>query len=426
MPERIIIEFPEEESSQKSDRLEIDINNDITNEISVHSMQPKINHEEQNRKNISESKINSFYKGSANLNGFFKSDLKFPEGIDKSFRRKHHLEIKDNFLNSVLENNKYFILSSTSGNVYFIDRFDFSVKNKIFIEENVFEKTGLVIENKIFVNSVKNIYEFKEESNNENEIYYDAIYTSERDFFIWSNLNRYKNLILFLEYNPESKKALLKIIDTANHFSITEFEFISNDFLSDSICIGEGMAYVLNDDKVLICDLMTMDFREIKVDTPGFSTSHFLFQNYKLYFAKDLQELFYVSSSSKESAYKYSGIKLNYINSLSGYGENLFIGTIDGWKCYKNNGLLVYSFDDEYENKVECCNENLVVIVKKNKFVIHNLNRFQEAESRTVSSTGRDECDDIVSVIISFNNLIVLTKDGIIELYADDNLNIHI
>lgn len=86
----------------------------------------------------------------------------------------------------------------------------------------------------------------------------------------------------------------------------------------------------------------------------------------------------------------------------------------------------MYSFDDEYENKVECCNENLVVIVKKNKFVIHNLNRFQEAESRTVSSAGRDESDDIVSVMISFNNLIVLTKDGIIELYADDNLNIHI
>jgi hypothetical protein len=419
MPERIIIEFPEDKYDEKSDRLEIDIKEDI-------SITPKINHEEINRKNILDAKINSFYKGSANLNGFFKSDLKFPEGIDKSFRRKHHLEIKDNFLNSVLENNKYFILSSVSGNVYFIDRFDFSVKNKIFIEENVFEKTGLVVDNKIFVNSVKNIFEFKEESNDEQEIYYDSIYTSERDFFIWSNLNRYKNLILFFEYNPESKKALLKIIDTANHFSITEFEFVSNDFLSDSICIGEGMAYVLNDDKILICDLMTMDFREIKVDTPGFSTSHFLFQNYKLYFAKDLQEMFYISSSSKESAYKYSGIKLNYINSLSGYGENLFIGTIDGWKCYKNNGLLVYSFDDEYENKVECCNENLVVIVKKNKFVIHNLNRFQEAESRTVSSTGRDESDDIVSVLISFNNLIVLTKDGIIELYADDNLNIHI
>lgn len=419
MPERIIIEFPEDNSNENSGRLEIDIKEDI-------SITPKINHEEINRKNILDAKINSFYKGSANLNGFFKSDLKFPEGIDKSFRRKHHLEIKDNFLNSVLENNKYFILSSVSGNVYFIDRFDFSVKNKIFIEENVFEKTGLVVDNKVFVNSVKNIFEFKEENNDEHEIYYDSIYTSERDFFIWSNLNRYKNLILFLEYNPESKKALLKIIDTANHFSITEFEFVSNDFLSDSICIGEGMVYILNDNKILICDLMTMDFREIKADTPGFSTSHFLFQNYKLYFAKDLQEMFYINSSSKESAYKYSGIKLNYINSLSGYGENLFIGTIDGWKCYKNNGLLVYSFDDEYENKVECCNENLVVIIKKNKFVIHNLNRFQEAESRTVSSVGRDESDDIVSVLISFNNLIVLTKDGIIELYADDNLNIHI
>lgn len=419
MPERIIIEFPED---SKSDKIEID----LKDEISVEPVQPKINHEEVNRKNILDSKINSFYKGSANLNGFFKSDLKFPEGIDKSFRRKHHLEIKDNFLNSVLDNNKYFILSSVSGNVYFIDRFDFSIRNKIFIEENVFEKTGLVFENRIFINSVKNIFEFKEENNSDNEIYFDTIYSSERDYFIWSNLNRYKNLILFLEYNPESKKALLKIIDTANHFSITEFEFTSNDFLSDSICIGEGIAYILNDDKILVCDLLSMDFREVKIETPGFTTSHFLFQNYKSYFAKDLQELFYLNSSAKENGYKYSGIKLNYINSLSGYGENLFIGTIDGWKCYKNNGLLVYSFDDEYENKVECCNENLVVIVKKNKFVIHNLNRFQEAESRTVSSQGRDECDDIVSVMISFNNLVVLTKDGIIELYSDDNLNIHI
>lgn len=423
MPERIVIEFPEDNNNDKSGKLEIDLTEYISNKLSI---EPKVNHEESNRKNISDSKINSFYKGNPNLNGFFKSDLKFPEGIDKSFRRKHHLEIKDNFLNSVLENNKYFILSSVSGNVYFLDRFDFSVKSKIFIEENVFEKTGLVLENRIFVSSVKNIFEFKNEENAEDEIYYDSIYQSDRDFFIWSNLNRYKDLILFLEYNPESKKALLKIIDTANHFSITEFEFTSNDFLSDSICIGEGMAYILNDNKILVCDLMTMDFREIKIETTGFTTPHFLFQNYKLYFAKDLQELFYLNSSSKESGYKYSGIKLNYINSLSGYGENLFVGTIDGWKCYKNNGLLVYSFDDEYENKVECCNENLVVITKKNKFVIHNLNRFQEAESRTVSSIGRDESDDIVSVLISFNNLIVLTKDGIIELYADDNLNIHI
>lgn len=414
MPERIVIEFPEDEKKD-NERIEIDFQDEV-------QVLPKINHEEIQRKNIEEAKINSFYKGSANLNGFYKSDLKFPEGIDKSFRRKFHLEIKDSFLNSILESNKYFILTSISGNVYFIDRFDFSVKNKIFIEENVFEKTGIVFENRIFVNSVKNIFEFKEED----EIFYETVYSSERDFFIWSSLNRYKNLILFLEYNPDSKKALLKIIDTANHFSITEFEFTSNEFLSESICVGEGMAYILNDDKVLVLDLMTMDFKEVKIETPGFTTSHFLFQNYKMFFVKDLQELFYLSSSSKETNYKYSGIKLNYVNSLCGYGENIFIGTIDGWKCYKNNGLLVYSFDDEYENKVECCNENVVVIVKNNKFVIHNLNRFQEAESRTVSSQGRDECDDIISVIISYNNLIVLTKDGIIELYSDDNLNIHV
>lgn len=418
MPDRIVIEFPEDEK-KNNERIEIDFQDEV-------KVLPKVNNEEIQRKNVSETKINSFYKGSTNLNGFYKSDLKFPEGIDKSFRRKFHLEIKDNFLNSILENNQYFILTSTSGNIYFIDRFDFSVKNKIFIEENVFEKTGVVFENRIFINSVKNIFEFKKESAEDEEIFYNTVYSSERDFFIWSNLNRYKNYILFLEYNPDSKKALLKILDTVNHFSITEFEFVSDDFLSESICIGEGIAYILNDDKVLVLDIKTMDFKEVKIETPGFTTSHFLFQNYRMFFAKDLQELFYLSSSSKETGYKYSGIKLNYINSICGYGENIFIGTIDGWKCYKNNGLLVYSFDDEYENKVECCNENLVVIVKNNKFVIHNLNRFQEAESRTVSSQVRNECDDITSVIISYNNLIVLTKDGIVELYSDDNLNIHI
>jgi len=416
MPERIIIEFPEDGNKSNDDnKIVIDIKEEIIPEVVIKT--------DTSRKQIEESRINSSYKGTANINGFFKSDVKFPEGIDKSFRKKYHLELKDNFLNSILENNKYFILSSVSGNIYLLDRFDFSIKHKIFIEDNVFEKTGLVFENRIYINSVKNIFEIKEEND---EIYQEMLYSSERDFFIWSNLNRYKNLILFLEYNPESKKALLKIIDTANYNSITEFEFTSNEFLSESVCIGEGMAYILNDNKIAVCDLMTMDFKEVKIETPGFTSSHFLFQSYKMYFVKDMQEIYYLNTSANETSYKYSGIKLNYVNSISGHGENLFLGTIDGWKCYKNNGLPVYSFDDEYENKIECCNENFVVITKKNKFVIHNLNRFQEAESRTISSASKSETDDIISVIMSYNNLLALTKDGIIELYADDNLNIHI
>ena len=71
MPERIIIEFPEDSNnSEKNDRLEIDINNDITDEISVGRVEPKVNHEgvkqENNKKNILDSKVNSFYKGSTN------------------------------------------------------------------------------------------------------------------------------------------------------------------------------------------------------------------------------------------------------------------------------------------------------------------------------------------------------------------------
>jgi len=230
----------------------------------------------------------------------------------------------------------------------------------------------------------------------------EEIYCADKDYFVWSSLNRHKDLIIFSEYNIAGKKAFIRIIDTKNINPVYDFEFEVKKFLSDRICICDGCAYLLHDN------------------------SFIFYLNYRIYITSQSNELFYIDMPPVNYRFKTTGIKNSYINSIGGFADNIFIGTLDGWKYYKSSGLQVYSHEDEYENKIECISKNILVISQGNKIIFCNLNRFQEAEGYVIASNEKNESVEIVSAVISNNDIFVLTANGILEVFTNDKLNIHI
>ena len=162
MSERIIIDFDDngkDDGNKKKDNAGERIIIDFEDSIEKPEVMDISEIPESSVEKLLKSKVNSFYKGSSGLNNYFESELIFPEGIDNSFRKIFSLKFADEFFNTILENNKFIILSSGKGNIYFIDRFTGKLKGKLFFENDSFEKTGIVYENRIFINSLKSVFE---------------------------------------------------------------------------------------------------------------------------------------------------------------------------------------------------------------------------------------------------------------------------
>jgi len=441
MSDRIIIDFDGEEkepekkaekNDQDSNRILIEFD-DTTDETEMqhHEKNQKENQKEDRKESPEEAflktKVNCFYKGNSYLNNSFNSKLKFPEGIDHSFRKKFSKNLKDEFFNSILQNNRYIILSSRKGNIYLIDRTTGFSERKLSFDDESFEKTGLVYENTIYLNSLSKIFCIKE--SDDGEIIHKGIYNSPDGYFIWSNLNRYKNYLVFTEYSISEDKAFIKVLNTESVSPVYDFEFSIKDFISDKLCIAEGKAYMLFDNKILTYDIdklsATINDCEVKTDENSFV----FYLNYRLYITSGINELFYLDLPAVNYNFKTTGIRNSYINSIGGFADNILLGTLDGWKLYKSSGLQIYYFEDEYENKIESISKNILVISQSNKIVFCNLNRFQEAEGYVLSSDGDPESNEaveIVSAIIADNEIFVLTKSGILEAYTSDKMNIHI
>ena len=430
MSERIIIEFDDEKDKKQDkagkpeDRILIEFEDDIDNKEVEETIEVEEIAESYEEKTL-KTKFNSFCLGSPYLNYFYESGIKFPEGIENSFRKRFSLNLKDEFFNKILVNNRFVILTSGKGNIYKIDRFTGKVKDKIFIEHESFEKTGLVYDNVIYINSLNKIYRISADGETKNEIY-----SSENNFLIWSNLSRCKDSLVFTEYNRESGQAALKIIDTGKDNEVSEYKFTVNDFVSDKICIAGNVAYALFDSEVLMYDIDKMKGEIISTDKKsGLRTdeSSFIFYlNYRLFITSHLSEIYYLDLPRISGKFSFSGIRCNYINSIGGFDDNIFIGTLDGWKYYKSSGLPVYNYEDEYENRIECISRNVIVVSQKNKIIFCNLNRFQEAESYVISAEKNDGQTEIISAFISGNEIFVITKNGILESFTNDKLNIHI
>lgn len=418
MSERIIIDFEDDERKKKNkpDDERIIIEFDKTEEkIEIDEI------EESYERKILKSKINSSYRGNTGINNYFESDLKFPEGIEKGFRLKFSLNLEDDFYNSILENNRFIILSSGKGNIYLVDKFTGKINEKIFFENESFEKTGVVFENTIYLNSLKRIYELNKTGISKREIYY-----SEDKYYIWSSLNRLNDNLVFIKHNPAENYSAVTVIELMNNCNIKEFKFECRNYVSDSICIADRKAYVLFDGKILEYDFDKNSGEIYTLDIDTDESSLLFYSNRRLYVTTCLNELYYLDIPPMKYGFKYSGIKNVYINSAGGFEDNIFIGTMDGWKCYKTSGLLVFGFEDETENKIEALCKNMMIVSKKNKIVFCNLNRFQEAEGFVISSDKADDSVEIVSAVISGNEIAALTQSGHLYVYTNDKLNIHI
>jgi len=432
MSEKIEISFDDEESisKKKKEKIEIDFDENKEIEIDKHTLEKEseliANNKKDINKEILNSTVDSFFHGNPALTCYYDSGLKFPEGIEKGFRRRYSVELKDTFLNSILENNKFIVLTSSSGSVYFVDRFSGEIQGKYFFENAIFEKTGLVFKNTIYVNSLSSIYKFANDL-----IGSDAagqeIYRTSSNYYIWSNLSLCKENIVFIEYDALSKKANLKVIDSESSINIFDFQFEVNEFISEQIIIAGSLVFIAYDNKLIKINLEDHTSNYIPLFFKMNNDCRIFYLKNNLYITNPKNELYYVDLKSNSIDFKYTGIKSNYINSLAGFKDNIFIGTVYGWKLYKSHGMLLYSYDDVDENKIEAVSKNLLIISKTNKIVCHNLNKFQEAEGFALKSQDSDVDSEVIeSVIISFNDFFVLAKNGKLEAFTNDKLNIHI
>ena len=401
--DRIVIEVsPESESSLPSAKIEIDAI------------------EESYEAKIRQSKADFYYKGNQGLCNNFETQLRFPEGIDRSFGSHFQMQLNDEFLSSLLVTNKYVVAASRSGFVYLADRFDGVFCDKIYFENQTFEKTGVVHNNTIYLNSPGKIFCITEKE----DFKHEEIYSVPEGHYIWSSLNRRGNQIVFTEHNPSERTGRIVALDIRDR-SVNATSNIS-DFAGEQICVAGQSAYSACRDKIVHMNLDTLAGSEYMLNIDCGDVPFIFCLNNRIYLTTKSNEVYYLDLPAPNYNFRNTGIRNTFMNSIAGFKDNIFIGTQEGWKYYKSSGLQVYSFDDEYENRIEAVCKNVIIISQKNKIVFCNLNRFQEAESFVISSTETTQNIEIISAVISHNAIFTLTSNGILSAFTNDKMNIHI
>ena len=428
MADRIIISFDDDDNSPDEKKNEkskgIDITSDIPENREVMDEKIRIN---KDKDKILGSEISCLYKSNTEQNSFFISDLEYPSGVDKGFNLNYSIDLNDEFFSSIIYNNRFFVLTSAASKVYLIDRFNPESQFSFFIENQIFEKTGLILKNDIYLNSLRSIFCIK----NTEIITPDdlkTIYTSPDDYYIWTNLNYFKNKISFVEYNNNTSDANFKLIDKDNGNVDYQYSFKINKFLYDNILITGNILFLISDNSILVISFDENFKAVINSFNSGFEINietQFAIIRNKLFFNNLSGEIYYFDINKILSTVHYSGIRCSYLNSLAGFDNYLFAGHLSGWKLFNTNGNLIFAHNDVDENKIEALNRNTLVVSKFNKIFFHNLNRFQEAEGFAIIPEGNEK-SRIISAVVSFNNIYVLTKNGIFESYSNERLNIHL
>jgi len=404
MAEKIVISF-DDEIPEKPEKAEEKI---------IIDFKPAEKKESPNK--VKKSVVNFQYRGNPHLTGSEESLLTYPAGLENGFGKIFSVNLKDNFLNSILLTNNYVILSSSCGNVYFADRFKGELVSKCVIEDEAFEKTGIVIKNKPYINSVRSIFGFDDAFKE------SRIYETESGYYIWSHLNRAKEQIVFLEYSPEEKTAYLVCLNPETKEFSKSCDTGIVHYISDSIIISEEFAYIFHDNNILKTDLKNNISTSYRLNFNIGSDTNFMLADGKIYFNNGNNELFYFDIKNEDI--KFTGIKCGYINSLSSVGDNLFIGLINGWQLFKTSGMPVYTYDDIEENRIETLNRHILAVSKENKIIFHNLDKFQEAEGFSLTSGRGGETERITSARIGEDAVFLLSKNGILEAFNNDKLNI--
>ena len=322
MSEKIEISFDDEESNSKrnKEKIEIDFDEIKETETGESILETKSELITNDLKDITEvtlnSTVDSFFHGNPALTCYSDSGLKFPEGIEKGFRRRYSVELKDTFLNSLLENNKFIVLTSSTGRVYFIDRFSGEIIERVFFENAVFEKTGFVFKNTIYVNSLSSIYKFANDLIGSDDAGQE-IYRTSSNYYIWSNLNLCKGNIVFIEFDTSNRKANLKVIDSETSNNIFDFQFEVTDFISDHIVVTESLIFISYDNKLVKINLKDSTYKCISLFFKMRDDCRIFYLNNKIYITNPKNELYYLDLKSNSIDFKYTGIKSNFINSLA-------------------------------------------------------------------------------------------------------------
>lgn len=419
MPEKIIIDIDDihEEPKDSGERIVVEIPEEMK------KPEPKIEIdalEESYEAKIRNSKPDFYYKGNSGLCSYYESPLRFPEGIDRSFGLKFRIQMNDEFLSSLLVNNLHVIAASRSGCVYFADRFDGVFCDKINFPGETFEKTGTVHSNTAYINSPEKIFRI----NDQNGLMHEEVYACGQGTYIWSSLNRKGSHLIFTEHNTSERTGRITAVDinTGNVISSPNIR----DFAGEQICSQGSHAFSVYRNKLAVMNTDTLagTVHEMNIDC---GEAPFVFtMNNRLYATTLSNELYYLDLPAANYMFRNTGIRNTFMNSAAGFADNIFIGTQEGWKCYKSSGLEIFSFEDEYENKIEAVNRSLLIISQKNKIVFGNLNRFQEAESFVISAAESMFNTEIISAVISHNDIYTLTSNGILSAFTNDKMNIHI
>lgn len=412
--ERIVIDFGESEKPEDKVEEKVQENQEEKEEEII---EPSLTD------GILASKINSFYKAGKEVNGFYPSDIKFPEGIEHGFREGAKIELNDSFLNSILENNKFIILASVTGAIYFVDRFKKQLHSKIVMPGDSFEKTGLVHNNILYINSVGSLHKINEDQM-ENGTPGELLYKCELGFYIWSSLNRENNTIAFLEYSPSERKGNIVLYDIITSQLTFKNSFPVNSSLNQILCIIDGKTYFIADNYLYTCDINSSHIDRTHTGLEIGETCFLLGNGNKLYLTSKDGKVYFLDNNSGE--FKYTGICEHYINSIAGCAGNVYTGASEGWRYYDGRGVLVYSHEDVEENRIEAVSEHVLVVSRRNKIVFHNLSRLQEAEGFVIKTKDDSIAQEIFSAIISFNEIYTLTKQGVLSSFTNDKLNIHV
>jgi hypothetical protein len=410
MSDKIIISFDDEKPEKSEEKIIIDI---------------KSEKKEKPSEKFKIESVNCCYKGNPHLTGLESSSLRYPEGLENGFGKIFGAKLNDTFLNSILLNNKFVVLTSTTGQIFFLDRINGDLHSRHALANESFEKTGLVIDNNVFLNSVKSLYGFETESDILKE---KKLYGAEDNFYIWSNLNKCGENIFFLEYSPDNKTAnLVKceiISENNNTVKILKSDsiFVSH-FLFDSQITYENNIFVFCDNKILKYDSECLLHKTYDLKFNINADSNILLLDGKIYFNNENNELFYFDIANEDI--KFTGIKCMYLNSLAGFNDNIIAGTLNGWYLFKTGGVMLFSYEDIKENKIETLNKNILAVSNENKIVLHNLNKFYEAEGITISpDPSGSGTDKIVSARIGEEAVFVLSKNGMLEAYNNNKLNL--
>lgn len=360
-------------------------------------------------------------RGDRKLSMQYESGLTFPTGIDSGFRMKSSIQLADRFMNRILFNDSFVVLTSATGKVYFVDTESGLISGNLNFEGEVFEKTGVVIENSFYINSVVSIFCIKGDIEKRESA--TQIYSVTSGYFIWTDLNAIGRNIFFIEYNPQNGFANLVALDSDNGRIICKNEFQTNSSDISDICSFGNMLIFIAGSEILCWSVEQLKFLNLP-DLPEVSGDSIIAAGSNQIFIYSANDMIY--GSFMPLHFKTTGISRRLINSIGVIGNYFVISKSDGWEIINDAGRVIYRHDDNDVNILQAMNVHIICLSIKNKLVMYNTNNFNEAEGIVLKSDNSDTIPEIISAAMSDTFIFALTKDGTFALITNDKLNINV